>query len=317
LLVLALAVSLVQASAAVAQTYPTRTIRIVVPQSAGGSTDLVARPLAQKLAEALKQPVVVENRPGAGSVIGTDLVAKAAPDGYTLLAVAASFSMSPSLYANLPFDPVRDFAPITLLSAFPNILVVHPSLPVKSVQELIAYAKARPGQLNFGSSGVATGTHLSMELFKNMTGIEMVHVPYKGGAPSVNALLAGEVQVTLATISTALPQVKAGRLRALAVTTPQRSVAAPEVPTLAESGVPGYDYSSWIGLLAPAKTPPAIVARLRAETARIVRTPEMRAILALEGAEPVGNSPEEFAALIGSEVGRWRKVVAAAGIKAD
>jgi len=313
----ALVAWLVYAGAAISQTYPTRTIRIIVPQSAGGSTDLVARPLAQQLTEAFKQAVVVENRPGAGSVIGTDLVAKAAPDGYTLLAVAASFSMSPSLYAKLPFDPVRDFAPITLLSAFPNILVVHPSLPVKSVQELVAYARARPGQLNFGSSGMATGTHLSMELFKNMTGIEMVHVPYKGGAPSVNALLAGDVQVTLATISTALPHVKAGKLRALAVTTAQRSVAAPEVPTLAESGVPGYDYSSWIGLLAPAKTPAAIIARLRTETARIVRTPEMRAILALEGAEPVGNSPEEFTALIGTEVGRWRKVVAAAGIKPD
>ncbi len=317
LLVLALVASLVHAGAVVAQTYPTRTIRIIVPSSAGGSTDMVARPLAQQLSQALKQPVVVENRPGAGSVIGTDLVAKAAPDGYTLLVVAASFSMSPSLYAKLPFDPVRDFSPITLLSAFPNILVVHASLPVKSVQELIAYAKARPGQLNFSSSGVATGTHLSMELFRNMTGIQIVHVPYKGGAPSVNALLAGEVQITLATISTALPQVKAGKLRALAVTTPQRSVAALEVPTLAESGVPGYDYSSWIGLLAPARTSPAIIARLRAVTTDIVRTPEMRAILALEGAEPVGNSPEEFAALIGTEVGRWRKVVAAAGIQPD
>jgi tripartite-type tricarboxylate transporter receptor subunit TctC len=316
-LVLALAAAFIQAGAAAAQTYPTRAIRLIVPQSAGGSTDLVARPLARQLGEALQHPVVVENHPGAGSVIGTDLVAKAAPDGYTLLAVAASFSMSPSLYANLPFDPARDFAPITLLSAFPNILVVHPSLPVKSVKELIAYAKARPGQLNFGSSGMATGTHLSMELFKNMTGIQMVHVPYKGGAPSVNALLAGEVQVTLATISTALPQVKAGKLRALAVTTRRRSVAAPGVPTLAEAGVPGYDYSSWIGLLAPAKTPPAIIARLRTETARIVRTPEMRAILALEGAEPVGNSPEEFGALIRTEVGRWHKVVEAAGIKPD
>jgi tripartite-type tricarboxylate transporter receptor subunit TctC len=317
LLVLALVVSLVPAGAAFAQAYPIRAIRLVVPQSVGGSTDLVARPLARQLSAALQQPVIVENHPGAGSVIGTDVVAKAPPDGYTLLAVAASFSMGPSLNAKLPFDPVRDFEPITLLCAFPNILVVHSSLPVKSVQELIAYAKVRPGQLNFGSSGMATGTHLSMELFKNMTGIEMVHVPYKGGAPSLTALLAGEVQVTLATISTALPHVKAGKLRALAVTTPQRSVAAPEVPTLAESGVPGYDYSSWIGLLAPAETPPAIVARLRTETARIVRTPEMRALLALGGAEPVGNSPEEFAALIGTEVGRWRKVVAAAGITAN
>ncbi|MGB7541166.1 MAG: tripartite tricarboxylate transporter substrate binding protein, partial [Burkholderiales bacterium] len=307
----------IQAGAAVAQTYPARAIRIIVPQSAGGSTDLVARPLAQQLAEALKQPVVVENRPGAGSVIGTDLVAKAAPDGYTLLAVAASFSISPALYKQLPFDPVRDFEPITLLSAFPNVLVVQPSLPVKSVQELIAYARARPGQLNYSSSGVGTGTHLSMELFRHLTGIGMVHVPYKGGAPSVNALLAGEVQVTLATISTALPHVKAGKLRALAVTAAQRSPALPDVPTIAESGVPGYDYSSWVGLLAPAKTPPAVVGRLRAEAARIVHTPQMKTIFAREGAEPVGDTPEEFGAIIKTEVGRWRQVVEAAGIKAD
>ena len=310
-------VALIQAGAATAQAYPTKPLRLIVPQSAGGSTDQVARPLAQQMGAALGQSVIVDNRPGAGSVIGTDVVAKAAPDGYTLLAVAASFSMSPSLYKNLPFDPVRDFAPISLLSSLPNILVVHPSLPVKSVKELIAFAKARPGQLNFGSSGMATGTHMSMELLKHMTGITMVHVPYKGGAPSVTALISGEVQVTFATISTALPHVKSGRLRALAVSTARRSPAAPEVPTIAESGVPGYDYASWIGLLAPAKTPTTIVARLNAEAVKALQTSEIKAILAVEGSEPVGNSPGQFAAALKTEVARWAQVVKAAGIKAD
>jgi tripartite-type tricarboxylate transporter receptor subunit TctC len=312
-----MAVALRYAGAANAQAYPTKPIRLIVPQSAGGSTDLVARPLAQKLSEAFKQAIVIDNRTGAGSTIGSDLVAKSAPDGYTLLAVAASFSMSPSLYKNLPFDPIRDFAPITQLSAFPNILVVHPSLPVKSVKELIAYAKARPGQLNFGSSGVATGTHLSMEQFMYLAGIRMVHVPYKGGAPGVNALLGGEVQVNFATISTALPFVKAGRLRALAVSTARRSASAPEVPTIAESGMPGYDYASWIGLLAPAKTPQPIIALLNAESVKAIRAPDLKAILDVEASEPIGNSPEQFAAILKTEVARWAKVVKAAGIKAD
>ena len=312
-----MAVALIQAGAATAQAYPTKPLRLIVPQSAGGSTDQVARPLAQHMGAALGQSVIVDNRPGAGSTIGTDVVAKSAPDGYTLLAVAASFSMSPSLYRNLPFDPVRDFAPISLLSSLPNILSVHPSLPVKSVKELTAFAKTRPGQLNFGSSGVATGTHLSMELFMYMTGIRMVHVPYKGGAPSVTALMSGEVHITFATISTALPHVKSGRLRALAVSTARRSPAAPEVPAIAESGVPGYDYASWIGLLAPAKTPPAIISRLNAETVKALQTPEIKAILAAEGSEPIGNSPEQFSAILKTEVARWAKVVKAAGIKAD
>ena len=299
-----------------AQSYPNKSIRIIVPQSAGGSTDLVARPLAQRLADALGQSVVVDNRPGAGSVVGTDLVAKAAPDGYTLLAVAASVTMSPSLY-KLPFDPLRDLAPISQLSSLPNILVVQPSLPVTSVKELVAFVRQRPSQLNFGSSGMATGTHLSMELLMYMTGVRMVHVPYKGGAPGVNALLAGETQVNFATISTALPHVKSGRLRALAVSTAQRAAAAPEVPTIAEAGIKGYDYSSWIGLLAPARTPSAVVTRLNVESVKAIRTPEVKAILAVEGSEPVGNSPDEFSAIMQTEVARWMKVVKAAGIKGD
>jgi len=302
---------------AAAQSYPTRPVRLVVPQSAGGSTDLVARPLSQRLSEVLRQQVVVDNRPGAGSTIGTDLVAKAAPDGHTLLAVAASFTMSPALYKSLPFDPVRDFSAVSELSALPNVLVVNPSLPVTTLKELIALAKSRPGQINHGSSGVATGTHMSMELLKHLTGMKMVHVPYKGGAPSVTALLSNEVQVTFATISTALPHVKSGRLRALAVSTAKRSIAVPDVPTIAESGVPGYDYSSWIGLLAPAKTLHAIVNTLSRESARIVQTPEIRKVLALEGSEPIGSTPEAFSALIRTEVARWKQVAQSAGIQAD
>ena len=300
-----------------AQPYPARPIRLVVPQSAGGSTDLVARPLAQRVGDAMKTAIVVDNRPGAGSTIGTDIVAKAPADGYTLLAVAASFTMSPSLYKKLPFDPLRDFAAISLLSSLPNILVVHPSLPVKSMKELIAYAKAQPGKLNYSSSGMATGTHMSMELLKHLTGISMLHVPYKGGAPSVTALLSSEVQLCFATISTALPHVKSNRLRALAVSSARRAVAAPDVPTIAESGVPGYDYASWIGLLAPAKTPPDIVGRLAAESARVMQTAEMKTLLQHEGSEPVGSTPREFDTLIKTEVERWKKVAAAAGIKAE
>ena len=301
-------------SLAHAQPYPTRPLRIIVPQSAGGSTDLVARPLAQKLADALGQPVVVDNRPGAGSVIGTDLVAKAAADGYTLLAVAASVTMSPSLY-QLPFDPVRDLSPISQLTSLPNILVAHPALPVTSTREFIALATMRPGQLNFGSSGVATGTHLSMELLMYMTGIKLVHIPYKGGSLNVNALIGGETQVNFSTISTALPHVKTGRLRALAVSTAKRAAAAPELPTIAESGIKGYDYTSWIGLMAPAKTPSAIITRLNTEAVNAIRNPDFKAILAVEASEPVGSSPAEFGGVIKAEVARWMKVVKAAGIK--
>ena len=309
--------ALILMASASAQHYPTRPIRLVVPQSAGGSTDLVARPLAQRVAEAMKGSVVVDNRPGAGSTIGTDIAAKAPADGYTLLAVAASFTMSPSLYKKLPFDPVNDFAPISLLSSLPNILVVHPAQPVKSVKDLLAYAKSRPGQLNYSSSGIATGTHMSMELLKNMAGISMTHIPYKGGAPSVTALLSSEVQLCFATISTVLPHVKSGRLRALAVSSARRATAAPEVPTIAESGVPGYDYASWIGLLAPAKTPPAIVARWHTESARVMQMPEMKTLLQHEGSEPIGNSPQEFGKIIRAEVERWKTVSKAAGIKAE
>jgi tripartite-type tricarboxylate transporter receptor subunit TctC len=297
--------------------WPTRPVRLVVPQSAGGSTDLVARPLAQHLSAALGQPVLVDNRPGAGSVIGTEIVARAVPDGHTLLVIAASFTATPALHARLPFDSLRDFAPVALLSAFPNLLVVHPSLPVRSVQELIALARAKPGALNYGTSGAATGTHMSMELFMHMTGTRMTHIPYKGGAPSVQGLLTGEVQVNMATISTALPQVRAGKLRALAVTGAKRSSVVPDLPTVAEAGVPKFEYASWTGMLAPARTPESVIARLNVEAVRAVGMPEMRALLAAEGAEPVGSTPAQFAAQIRTEVARWSDLVRAAKIRAD
>ncbi|MFN9120401.1 MAG: tripartite tricarboxylate transporter substrate-binding protein, partial [bacterium] len=223
----------------------------------------------------------------------------------------------PALHAKLPFDSQRDFAPITLLSAFPNLLVVHPSLPVKSVQDLLALARARPGQLNYGTSGAATGTHMSMELFMHLTGVRLVHVPYKGGAPSVQALMGNEVQVNMATISTALSQVRAGRLRALATTGARRAAVLPELPTVAEAGVAGFDYTSWTGLLAPARTPQAVVERLHVEAARAINSAEMKALLATEGAEPVGSTPAQFATQIRIEIARWTQVVKAAGIRAD
>jgi tripartite-type tricarboxylate transporter receptor subunit TctC len=288
---------------------------VIVPQSAGGSTDLAARIVLQRMGEAMGQTFVIDNRPGAGSLNGTETVAKAAPDGYTLLCVAASFSINPSLHEKLPFDPVRDFAPITRLAALPHILVVHPSLAVKNVKDLVALAKAKPGELNYASSGVATSTHLAAELFRHMTGTDMVQVPFKGGAPGMVGLLSGQVQLYFATISTALPHVKSGKLRALAVTSAKRSIVAPEYPTIAEAGVAGYEHASWVGMLAPAKTPAAIVLALNAAALKAVARDDVRGMLLKDGLEPVGDSPQEFERVIRAEVTKWMKVVKAAGIK--
>ena len=313
----AFATALAIPAAGAAETYPIRPIRMIVPQSAGGSTDLVARIIAQRLDDTLKQPVVVDNRPGAGSINGTDIVAKATPDGYTLLAIAASFTITPSLRKNLPFDPVRDFIPITQLVTLPHILVVHPSVPATTVKDLIALLKAKPGALNCAISGVGTSTHLALEQFMFMTGTRMLPVPYKGGAPGMTALLGGQVQLYFATISTALPHVKANRLRALGVTSARRSASAPEFPTVAESGVPGYEHTSWVGLLAPAKTPRPIISRLNAESVRIVNAPQVKTLMLRDGLESVGDTPEEFAAIIKAEVAKWMKLARVAGIKAD
>jgi len=305
------------AEVACADDYPTRPIRMIVPQSAGGSTDVVARVVGQRLSDALGQTVVVDNRPGSGSLNGTEIVARAAPDGHTLLVVAASLAISPAVRRKLPFDVIRDFAPISQLVDLPHLLVVHPSVHASSVNELIALAKAKPGELNYASSGIATSTHMAAELFLYMTGTRMVHVPYKGGSPGIAAMLAGQCQVNFATISTALPHVRSGKLRGLAVTSGKRSVAAPEMPTIAEAGVRGYSHSSWIGMAAPAKTSPAVVKRLHGEVRRIVQQPEVSKLLLREGLESLGNTPQEFAADLKDEIGKWHKVVKAAGIQPD
>ena len=300
-----------------AQNYPLRPIRVIVPQSAGGSTDLVARVVTQKLDDALKQPIVVDNRPGAGSINGTDIVAKAAPDGYTLLAIAASFTITPNLRKKLPFDPVRDFAPISQLVILPHVLVVHPAVPAKSVKELIALLKSKPGQLNCAISGIGTSTHLALEQFMYMTGAKMLPVPYKGGAPGVTALLGGQVQAYFATISTSLPHIRSGKLRALAVTSAKRSSVMPELPTVSEAGVPGYEHLSWVGILAPAKTPRPVIEKLHGEIVKIVQAPEVKALFLRDGLETVGNSPREFDAIIKAEIAKWQKLVKVAGIPVE
>jgi len=303
------------AQAAAMESYPARPVRVVVPQSAGGSTDLVARAVGQRMADALGQPMVVDNRPGAGSINGTDIVAKATPDGYTLLVVAASFTITPNIRKKVPYDVVRDFTPISQLATLPHIVVVHPSLPVKSIKELIALAKAKPGELNFASSGIGTSTHMATELFMYLTGTKMVNIPYKGGAPGITALLGGQVQLYFAAISTAIPHVRSGRIRALAVSTKKRSIALPQYPTLQEAGVPGYEHASWVGMLAPDRTPKAVIAQLNGEAAKAAQREDVKRLLLRSGVETVGSSPDEFEIVIKTEVVKWARVVKAAGIE--
>jgi tripartite-type tricarboxylate transporter receptor subunit TctC len=297
-----------------AQGYPARPVRVIVPQSAGGSTDLVARAVGQRMADALGQPMVVDNRPGAGSINGTDIAAKATPDGYTLLVVAASFTITPNIRKKVPYDVLRDFTPISQLVTLPHILVVHPSLPVKSVKELIAMAKAKPGVLNFASSGIGTSTHMATELFLYLTDTKMVNIPYKGGSPGMTALLGGQVQLYFAAISTAIPHVRSGRLRALAVSTAKRSVAAPQYPTIQEAGVPGYEHASWVGMLAPDQTPRAVITQLNKEAVKVLQLAEVKKLLLRSGVETLGSSPKEFGNLIKAEFEKWARVVKAAGI---
>ena len=293
--------------------YPVKPIRIVVPYSAGGG-DIIARQIGNKLTEAWGQPVVIENRAGGGTVIGTDYVAKAAPDGYTLLLTTSILGVNVHLYRKLPYDTERDLAPLTTLLSAPNVMLVHPSLPVRTVKEFIALAKSRPRQLNYGSSGIGGTGHLAMEMLKMNTGIDAVHIAYKGGGPAMTALLGGEIPVLFNNIIAAVPQIKAGRVRALGVTTATRSPSLPDVPTIAEAGVPGFEAAVWFGLLAPGRTPAPIVRKLSAEVGRIVKLPDTRERFASDGAEPVSNTPEEFAALIRTEIVRWGKVIEAAKI---
>jgi len=305
------------AAAVGAQQFPSRPVRLIVPQSAGGSTDVVARVIAQRMTETLRQHVIVDNRPGAGSLNGTELVARAPSDGHTVLVVAASFTINPAIRKDLPFDPVRDFTPVSQLVTLPHILVVHPSVPATSVKELIALVKAKPGVLNYGISGIATSTHMAGELFMYMTGTRMVSIPYKGGAPGMTALLGGEVQLYFATSSTAIPHIRSGKLRALGVTTAKRSAAAPEFPTLAEAGVPGYEHSSWVGMLAPAKLPQSPLSRLHADSVKALQAQDVKKLLMHEGLEAVGSSPGEFDRVIKTEIAKWAKVAKAANIQAN
>jgi tripartite-type tricarboxylate transporter receptor subunit TctC len=314
LLLLACAVS----QAALAQAWPAKPIRLVVPFPPGGINDVLARIVSQKLTENLGQGVLIDNRPGAGGTIGSNMVAKAAPDGYTLLFGATStVAISPNLYAGIPYDPVKDFEPIVHIASVASILVVNPSVPANSVRELLDLARARPGQLNFGSAGSGASQHLGGELLKSLGHVSMVHVPYKGGSAAMTDLVAGQINLMVEPIPTALPNIKAGRIRALAVSTPQRAPAVPELPTIAESGLPGYDLTIWFGLLAPAGTPREVIGRINAETLKILRSGDMNERLAAQGADPAGGRPEEFAALIRRELARWGEVVKAAGVKVD
>jgi len=305
------------AGSALADDFPNRSLRLVVPYPPGGGTDIVARALGQKLTEAWKQNVVVDNRGGAGGNIGTELVARAVPDGYTLLIAISSFTVNPSIFKQLPWDPVRDFAPISKVGSSAYILVVHPSVPARSVSQLIALARAKPDALSFASSGIGGPLHLAGELLKTRANINMVHVPYKGAGPAIIDLLAGQVQVLFGSSVTMLPLIRNGRLRALATTSAARLAAAPEIPTMAEAGVPDCEVDGWYGILAPAGTPPDRVRKLSDQLAAILRAPEMRERFAKEGREAMGTTPEEFSRFIAAEIVKWAKVVSATGIKVD
>ena len=313
-----LAVSLaLTASLASAQNFPAKPIRIVVPLAAGGPGDVLTRAVAQKLTDNLGQQVVIDNRPGANSNIGNEAVAKSAPDGYTLLSTASTMTINPALYANLPYDAVKSFTPVSLIAWTPLVLVVHPSLPVKSVPELVALAKARPGQIYYGSAGSGSVLHLAGEMLNTMARIKLVHVPYKGVTNAFSDLLGGQISLMFPGAPIALPQARAGKLRALATTGEKRAPAAPELPTVAETGFPGYEVSVWYGLLAPAGTPAATVNRLNAEIVKVVQLPEIAERWAALGAEPLTNTPEQFAVFIKNDLAKWAKVVRESGAKVD
>ena len=302
--------------AAFAQTYPVKPIRFIVGFPPGGTNDILARALAPKMSEYLGQPVVIENRPGASTAIATELAARSAPDGYTILLNAAGHATNPSLM-KLPFDPVKDFAFITLVAESQNLLVLHPSVPAKTVNELIAVSKNRPGVINYGSSGMGTTPHLSAQLFQYMTGVKWVHIPYKGSALGLTATVAGEISLYFANIPAVYQHLQAGRLRPIALSGTKRAPAVPGIPTVAESGLPGFEVTSWFGIAAPARTPRPIVERLNAETVRALATPDLRERMLATGADPVGNTPEQYTAFVQNEIAKWSKVIKAAGIKGE
>ena len=297
--------------------YPAAPVRAVVPYAPGGGTDILARQLAARLYERWGQPLVIDNRAGGATVIGTEIVARAAADGYTILITTGTHAVNASLYPKLPFDPVQSFAAVTLLATAPNVLLVHPSVAARSVKEFVSLAKARPGALNYSSSGNGGTGHLAMELLKQMAGIDIVHIPYKGAGPAVAALVSGEVTTSITNLIAALPQIKANRLRALALTSARRSAALPDTPTIAESGYPGFDASGWFGVFVPAGTPAAAISRLSEGFRAVLRTSEVQQGLARQGAEAVGSTPDELAKWLRAEVDRWRQVLASAGIRRD
>jgi tripartite-type tricarboxylate transporter receptor subunit TctC len=317
LFALALCALLLAAGIAVAQVWPGKPVRVVIPWPPGGSNDAVGRIVMQKVSESLGQQFVVDNRPGASGAIGAEAVAKSLPDGYTIMVHSTTHLGNQHLYKKLPYDVIRDFAPVGTLAAQPGALAIHPSLPVKSVKEFIALAKARPGQINYSSSGNGSSPHLSMALLTSMTGIDLTHVPYKGGAPQVTALLGGESQASLATISTVIVHVKSGRLRALGVSSVRRSAMLPAVPTIAEAGVPGYEMSPWIGVYAPANTPKAIIEKLNAEANKALRHPDVANSLTNQVLDPQPSTPEEFAQRIRVDFEKYGKLIKATGMKVD
>lgn len=315
LVVLAL---LLTAGLAHAQKYPDKSVRVVVPFAAGaGSNDIMARLIAQRLSDRFGQQFVVDNRPGASGIIGCDIVAKAQPDGYTVLVMSLTYTVLPSLFSKLPFDPIKDLTPVTMLASAPLMLVVHPSIPAKSVAEFIAYAKANPGKLNFGSGGPGATPHLAGEMFKMMAGIQVTHVPYKGGAPALADLVGGQIQFMLENIPGTLPFVKAGKLRALAVTDIKRSPLLPDLPTLDEAGLKGYELVGWNGMFVPAGTPTAIVNKLHEGVVAALAIPDVKERLTVLGADGVGDTPQHFSAFIKADIAKWSKVVKAAGIKVE
>jgi len=299
------------------QGYPQKPIRFVLPFPPGGGTDTLGRVVGQKLGETLGQQVIIDNRPGAGANIGAEVAAKSPPDGYTLFMGNVAHTINVTLYSRLNYDLLRDFAPVTMLGLTPNLIVVHPSVPAHTVKQLIALAKAKPGELNYASAGSGSSSHLAGELFKNLTGVQMVHVPYKGGGPAVTNLMAGEASVGFATMPSVLAQAKSGKLRALAVTTGRRSQGAPEVPTVIEAGLPGYEASTWYCLLVPAATPKEIIMRLNVDTGKVLAMPDVNARLTGLGYEVAGTTPEQLSAYMRSEIQKWGKVVKATNVRAD
>lgn len=313
-IIFGLAITLALVASSAAQVYPTRSIRFIAPFAAGGGSDLIARKLAQKLTESLGQSVVVDNRTGGSGVIGTDATAKAAPDGHTIMMTTPTFTVNPSLIGKLPYDPIRDFAPISLIATAPHLLAVHPSLPVKSVKDVVALAKARPEQLTFSSGSAGGSSHLSGELFNSIAKIKMTHIPYRGGGQAVIAIVSGEVSLGFVDLVSMLPHVKSGRVRSIALTSLKRSPILPELPTIAESGYPGFQSGIWYGVIAPARTPPEVIARLNSDLVKIVRSPDFLESLKAEGADPVASTPDYFGEFIRKEIARWEKVIKAANI---